>query len=68
MDEYKEHVQEMPFLYLTCDLPAPPLYPDATQENIIPQVVFYKEQDHNLANFIWSVFQSNVNKILNVSV
>ena len=28
----------MPWLYLTCDLPAAPLYPDEMRENIIPQV------------------------------
>ena len=37
-DEYAEHVEETQFLYLTCDLPPPPLYPDEMQENIIPQV------------------------------
>jgi len=33
-------MEEMPWLYLTCDLPAPPLYPDELRENIIPQVPF----------------------------
>ena len=36
-----EKVEHIPFLYLTCDLPAPPLYPDELQENIIPQVPIY---------------------------
>ena len=31
-------MDEIPWLYLTCDLPAQPLYPDELQENIIPQV------------------------------
>lgn len=37
-DEYQEKVEETQFLYLTCDLPAMPLYPDELKENIIPQV------------------------------
>lgn len=37
-DEYAEHVSESPFLYLTCDLPPPPLFKDEVMENIIPQV------------------------------
>jgi len=28
-------------MYLTCDLPAPPLYPDEMRENIIPQVPLF---------------------------
>ena len=36
-----EKVEQLPFLYLTCDLPAPPLFPDELQENIIPQVPIY---------------------------
>ncbi|KAL3877260.1 hypothetical protein ACJMK2_034993 [Sinanodonta woodiana] len=39
-DEYQEKMEEIPWLYLTCDLPPPPLYPDELQENIIPQVPF----------------------------
>jgi U4/U6.U5 tri-snRNP-associated protein 2 len=38
MDEYQEKVTESPFLYLTCDLPPPPLFKDEFRENIIPQV------------------------------
>ena len=38
MDEYQEKVAESPFLYLTCDLPPPPLFKDEFRENIIPQV------------------------------
>ncbi|KAL0281029.1 UNVERIFIED_CONTAM: hypothetical protein PYX00_002148 [Menopon gallinae] len=37
-DEYQEKVTESPFLYLTCDLPPPPLFKDEFMENIIPQV------------------------------
>jgi len=36
-----EHVDETTFMYLTCDLPAPPLYPDEMRENIIPQVPLF---------------------------
>ncbi|XP_012937807.1 U4/U6.U5 tri-snRNP-associated protein 2 isoform X2 [Aplysia californica] len=39
-EDYQEKVFDMPWLYLTCDLPAPPLYPDESRENIIPQVPF----------------------------
>lgn len=31
-------MEESPFLYLTCDLPQPPLFKDEKKENIIPQV------------------------------
>jgi len=37
---YEEKVEENQFLYLTCDLPPMPLYPDELKENIIPQVSF----------------------------
>jgi hypothetical protein len=37
-EEYKETETESPFLYLTCDLPPPPLFKDEVLENIIPQV------------------------------
>jgi U4/U6.U5 tri-snRNP-associated protein 2 len=37
--EYGETVTESPFLYLTCDLPPPPLFKDQFTENIIPQVI-----------------------------
>jgi len=36
-----ECVDETTFMYLTCDLPAPPLYPDEMRENIIPQVPLF---------------------------
>ncbi|XP_059163825.1 U4/U6.U5 tri-snRNP-associated protein 2-like [Physella acuta] len=39
-EEYQEQIYDMPWLYLTCDLPPPPLYPDESRENIIPQVPF----------------------------
>lgn len=38
LPEYVETVLETPFLYLACDLPPPPLYPDEMKEHIIPQV------------------------------
>jgi len=38
---YEEKVEENQFLYLTCDLPPMPLYPDELKENIIPQVSFW---------------------------
>lgn len=37
-EEYQEKVEATSFLYLTCDLPAPPLFIDEFRENIIPQV------------------------------
>ncbi|KAK6633805.1 U4/U6.U5 tri-snRNP-associated protein 2 [Polyplax serrata] len=40
-DEYQEKITESPFLYLTCDLPPPPLFKDEFMENIIPQVNLY---------------------------
>ncbi|XP_013382740.1 U4/U6.U5 tri-snRNP-associated protein 2-like [Lingula anatina] len=40
-EEYQERVEESQFLYLTCDLPPPPLFPDELQENIIPQVPLF---------------------------
>lgn len=40
MDEYQEKSTDSPFLYLTCDLPPPPLFKDEFRENIIPQVTF----------------------------
>ncbi|EUB62340.1 U4/U6.U5 tri-snRNP-associated protein 2 [Echinococcus granulosus] len=36
--EYMPRMTESPFLYLTCDLPPPPLYLDEFKESIIPQV------------------------------
>uniref|UniRef100_A0A1I7XMK7 Ubiquitin carboxyl-terminal hydrolase 39 n=1 Tax=Heterorhabditis bacteriophora TaxID=37862 RepID=A0A1I7XMK7_HETBA len=38
LDEYKETAKELPFLYLTLDLPPAPLYRDEQMQNIIPQV------------------------------
>ncbi|KAK2163189.1 hypothetical protein LSH36_84g08049 [Paralvinella palmiformis] len=41
-DEFtSETMEEIPFTYLTCDLPPPPLYPDEMRENIIPQVPIF---------------------------
>uniref|UniRef100_A0A915HUP0 ubiquitinyl hydrolase 1 n=1 Tax=Romanomermis culicivorax TaxID=13658 RepID=A0A915HUP0_ROMCU len=37
-EEYKETPEEVPFLYLTLDLPPAPLYRDEFLQNIIPQV------------------------------
>lgn len=37
-EEYQEKVESTNFLYLTCDLPAPPLFIDEFRKNIIPQV------------------------------
>lgn len=37
-DEFKEQSETTQFLYLTLDLPAPPLFKDEMRENIIPQV------------------------------
>lgn len=37
-EEFSESITESPFLYLTCDLPPPPLFKDEISENIIPQV------------------------------
>jgi len=39
--EYQERVEESPWLYLTADLPPPPLFKDELRENIIPQVPLY---------------------------
>lgn len=47
--EYQEVITESPFLYLTCDLPPPPLFIDEFRENIIPQVGSWRK---NL-NFIF---------------
>lgn len=41
-DEYQEKVETSTFLYLTCDLPATPLFIDEFRENIIPQVNLYQ--------------------------
>ena len=38
--EYEWKVAESPFLYLTVELPPPPLFKDEIQENIIPQASF----------------------------
>uniref|UniRef100_A0A915C8Y5 ubiquitinyl hydrolase 1 n=2 Tax=Ascarididae TaxID=6250 RepID=A0A915C8Y5_PARUN len=37
-DQYQEKMKDLPFLYLTLDLPAAPLYRDELMQNIIPQV------------------------------
>lgn len=38
LPDYQEKVSEKPFLFLTLDLPAAPLYRDVQLQNIIPQV------------------------------
>lgn len=35
---YREVTKEFPFLYLSMDLPPPPLYRDTQMENVIPQI------------------------------
>ena len=37
-EEFREKVEELPFLKLTMELPAPPLYRDELLQNVIPQV------------------------------
>ncbi|RNA21311.1 U4 tri-snRNP-associated 2 [Brachionus plicatilis] len=37
-EDYLEKVEEKPFLYLSVDLPSPPLFRDELKESIIPQV------------------------------
>lgn len=39
--KYKEEVTESPFLYITLDLPPPPLFQDDMEKNIIPQVALF---------------------------
>jgi len=39
--DYEWKTTESPFLYLTAELPPPPLFKDEYQENIIPQVSLY---------------------------
>lgn len=41
-EEYQEKCEDSNFLYLTCDLPPPPLFTDEFRENIIPQVNLYQ--------------------------
>lgn len=41
-DDYKETEETSNFLYLTCDLPAPPLFKDEFKENIIPQINLFQ--------------------------
>ncbi|GMS79808.1 hypothetical protein PENTCL1PPCAC_1983, partial [Pristionchus entomophagus] len=38
LPEYQEETKEQPFLFLSLDLPAAPLYRDELMQNIIPQV------------------------------
>lgn len=37
-EEFQERMEEKPFLYLSVDLPSPPLFRDELKESIIPQV------------------------------
>lgn len=41
LPEYQETMQKSPFLYLTLDLLAAPLYKDEAEQNIIPQVPLF---------------------------
>lgn len=41
-EEYQEKVETTNFLYLSCDLPPPPLFIDEHREIIIPQVNLYQ--------------------------
>lgn len=41
-EDYQERCENTNFLYLTCDLPPPPLFTDEFRENIIPQVNLYQ--------------------------
>lgn len=61
-DEYAEHVSESPFLYLTCDLPPPPLFKDEVMENIIPQVKKMFEPLKAICIVLWL----HVNKRFNI--
>ncbi|XP_067138279.1 ubiquitin carboxyl-terminal hydrolase 39 [Centruroides vittatus] len=40
-DDYREKMEKSNFLYLTVDLPPPPLYKDELKEKIIPQVPLF---------------------------
>ncbi|GIY82446.1 hypothetical protein CDAR_548501 [Caerostris darwini] len=40
-EDYQEKVEDTTFLYLTLDLPPPPLFKDELTENIIPQVPLF---------------------------
>ncbi|CAG2182697.1 unnamed protein product, partial [Oppiella nova] len=40
-EEYREVCEEIPFLYLTIDLPPQPLFRDELTDNIIPQVPLF---------------------------
>jgi len=39
--EFQSKVSESPFIFLSLDLPAPPLFKDDVEENIIPQVSLF---------------------------
>lgn len=38
LPSFQEVKKEFPFLYLSMDLPPPPLYRDSQMENVIPQI------------------------------
>jgi U4/U6.U5 tri-snRNP-associated protein 2 len=40
-EEYQEKASSSPFLYLSLDLPPPPLFQDELEKNIIPQVALF---------------------------
>lgn len=53
--EYQESVADSPFLYLTCDLPPPPLFKDEIMENIIPQVSKQLQGLHDVFSMLMRV-------------
>lgn len=61
--EYQEVITESPFLYLTCDLPPPPLFIDEFRENIIPQVS--DKSTRVFMNFITQIFSGQLVSVIN---
>lgn len=59
--EVGDLLERVPFLMLALDLPPAPLYKDALEKNIIPQVTWRPLKCHSLncsADFSWSMLQS----------
>ncbi|CAF5062290.1 unnamed protein product, partial [Rotaria magnacalcarata] len=42
IEEYREYDEETPYLFLSVDLPPPPLFRDEFKESIIPQVPLFQ--------------------------